>query len=156
MCRAEHYWIINGYTGEVVKKIKTGGRPHNTRVSEDGKFMYLSPMGKPKRVFIVNIEEGHRVVGEIKFSNSVRPSTLTKNGKLFFQHVDGLNGFEVASIRKEEILSRVEHKEKLGCIKLHNKLGWLSNKGFKRCHGLEIRPDQKEIWSFSLDYHTAD
>ena len=49
------YWVIDGREKKVVAKIETGGRPHNTQASRDGKFMYLSPMGPPKRVTIVRM-----------------------------------------------------------------------------------------------------
>lgn len=150
-CRDGHYWVIDGDSGEVLTKIKTGGRPHNTSVSDDGQFMYLSPMDAPKKVTIVNTQIGHQVVGTIEFNNSVRPPAITKDGQLFFQQVDGLNGFEVASIPQQKQIARVEHEEKLGSFKLHNKLGWLSNRGFNRCHGLEIHPNQQEIWSVCGD-----
>ena len=77
----------------MITKIETGGRPHNTTVSPDGKRMYLSPMGGPKRVTIVDIAAGHKVIGEIPFEDSVRPPAISGDEKLFFQHIDGLLGF---------------------------------------------------------------
>ena len=72
-CNDGHYWVIDGESRKVVEKIKTGGRPHNTQASRDGRWMYLSPMGNPKRVTIVDVKAGHKVVGHIPFSASVRP-----------------------------------------------------------------------------------
>ena len=44
-CNDGQYWVIDGEKKTVVAKIKTGGRPHNTTVSANGKRMYLSPGG---------------------------------------------------------------------------------------------------------------
>ena len=40
-CEDGKYWVVDGREKKVVKKIITGGRPHNTTVSADGKRMYL-------------------------------------------------------------------------------------------------------------------
>jgi YVTN family beta-propeller protein len=143
-CNDGLYWVIDGVERKVVAKIKTGGRPHNTQASRDGRWMYLSPMGAPKRVTIVDVKAGHKVVGHIPFSNSVRPPALAKSNKRFFQHVDGLVGFEVADIAKRKVIARIKHK---------------IPKGYEgkpsRCHGLAIRPDQREIWSCNVEHMTV-
>ena len=46
-CKDGNYWVIDAEKKEVVKKIFTSGRPHNTQASRNGKRMYLSPMGSP-------------------------------------------------------------------------------------------------------------
>ena len=145
-CRDEHYWVIDTRSREVVTRIHTGGRPHNTSASPDSRFMYLSPMGSPRAVTIVDIEAGHRIVGKIPFDDSVRPPALSADGQHLFQHIDGLNGFQAASIEDRRVISTVKHSTRLGLIPL-GFAGWLGFSGLKRCHGLEIRPDQAEIWS---------
>jgi YVTN family beta-propeller protein len=145
-CRDEHYWVIDAEKKEVVTRIHTGGRPHNTQISRDGRTAFLSPMGTPSRVTIVDIEAGHEVVGEIAFAASVRPPALSDDGRLF-HHVDGLNGFQVADISRRDVVATVEHRTSLGWFLVHPKLGWLGTSGLRRCHGLAIRPDQREIWS---------
>ena len=124
-----------------VSKIKTGGRPHNTQCSRDGRWMYLSPMGDPHRVTIVDVKAGHKVVGHLPFSDSVRPPALSADNKRFFQNVDNLIGFEVADIEKRKLVARIKHKvpEEFKDKK-------------SRCHGLAIRPDQKEIWSCNVEH----
>ena len=51
------------------------------------------------RVTIVGIAAGHRVVGDILFAASVRPSALASDGRPY-RHVDGSNGFQVADVRR--------------------------------------------------------
>ncbi|MEX2207021.1 MAG: hypothetical protein WEF50_12405 [Myxococcota bacterium] len=157
-CRDEHYWVVDAEKRVVVARIRTGGRPHNTRVSRDGRFVYLSPMGAPKRVTIVDVSAGHSVVGEIPFGSSVRPSALSEDGRLF-HHVDGLNGFRVADVERRELVATVEHRTPLGWLLVHPKLGWFGPDGLQRCHGLAVRPDQREVWSAcgaSVTVHAID
>ncbi|MDP7274704.1 MAG: hypothetical protein QF363_04445 [Planctomycetaceae bacterium] len=140
-CNDGKYWVIDGIERKVVKKITTGGRPHNTQASRNGRRMYLSPMGSPRRVTIVDVLDGHKVIGAIPFSNVVRPPALAPDESRHFQHVDGLIGFEVADITKRKVVARIHHKVPDG----------LQDKP-SRCHGLAVRPDQKEIWSCNVDH----
>ena len=146
-CRDGHYWVIDGKQKKLLKKIYTGGLPHNTIISADGHFAYLSPMGTPHKVTIVDIKADHQLLGTLPFSESLRPSALSANGKYFFQHIDKLNGFEVTNIPARTFEQSVAHKNSLGISTTIGPLGWINHKGFQRCHGLAIRPDQQEIWS---------
>jgi DNA-binding beta-propeller fold protein YncE len=145
-CGDEHYWVVDAVKREVVARIHTGGRPHNTQISRDGRTAFLSPMGAISRVTIVDVEAGHEAIGEIAFAASVRPPALSDDGRLF-QHVDGLNGFQVADVSRRKVVATVEHRTALGWLLVHPMLGWLGPNGLQRCHGLAIRPDQREIWS---------
>lgn len=141
-CADGKYWVVDGEKKEVVTKIETGGRPHNTTISPDGKRMYLSPMGDPKRVTIVSIDEGHKVIGEIPFDNVTRPPAISGDEKFFYQNIDGLLGFQVADIAERKVIATVKHDipaEKQGVE--------------SRCHGLCVRPDQKEIWSCNVEHN---
>lgn len=141
-CNDGHYWVVDGQERQVVKRIPTGGRPHNTQCSRDGRWMYLSPMGSPKKVTIVDVQAGHEVVGEIPFDNVTRPPALAADNKRFFQHIDSLLGFQVADIEKRRVIATVQHPIPEDKQSLRS-----------RCHGLCIRPDQKEIWSCNVEHH---
>ncbi len=143
-CDDGKYWVVDGEEKKVVTKIETGGRPHNTTVSPDGKRMYLSPMGTPKRVTIVDVYGGHKVIGEIPFDNVVRPPSISADEKLFFQNIDGLLGFQVADIVARKVIHTVEHRIAEDKRKVNS-----------RCHGLGVRPDQKEIWSCNVEHTTV-
>lgn len=140
-CNDGMYWVINGRTKKLVTKIRTGGRPHNTQASRDGKLMYLSPMGNPKMVTIVDVQAGHKVIGTIPFANVVRPPALSADGQRLYQHIDGLIGFQAADTTSRQTIATVNHKIP----------GELRTKG-SHCHGLAIRPDQKEIWSCNVEH----
>jgi DNA-binding beta-propeller fold protein YncE len=143
-CEDGNYWVIDGEKKTVAAKIKTGGRPHNTTISPDGKRMYLSPMGTPRRVTVVDIAAGHKVVGEIPFDDSVRPPAISSDEKRFFQNIDGLLGFQVADIAARKLVRTVKHDI---AAELKEKPS--------RCHGLCVRPDQKEIWSCNVMHQTV-
>lgn len=146
-CRDGHYWVIDASRRKIVAKIETGGRPHNTTAAPDGSLVYLSPMGPQNRVTIVDPNKDHAVVGGITFSGSVRPPAIAPLRDLFFQHVDGLNGFEVADLEGLRVVARVEHSVGLGMLMVPNKIGFLGFSGLSRCHGLAVRPGDGEIWS---------
>lgn len=154
-CRDEHYWIVDASTGSVVKKIRTGGRPHNTAISANGARAYLSPMGEPPAVTIVDVQNRHSVVGTIPFQDSVRPSALTRDGRLLFHHVDGINGFQVADTHQQKAVATIEHRTPLDGVLLVNSVGWFGFGGFERCHGIAVRPDQAEVWSVCADTVTV-
>lgn len=151
-CRDGHYWVVDATAKKVVKRVHTGGRPHNTQASRDGRFMYLSPMGDPKGVTVVDVLAGHEIVGFIPFSESVRPPALSADGRLLFQQVDTLNGFEVADTQRHKVIATVKHSSNLGWLMPVRQLGYMTFDGFKRCHGLSIRPDQQEVWSVCAEY----
>jgi hypothetical protein len=146
-CRDGNYWVIDSEKRIIAAKIHTGGRPHNTTASPNGEFVYLSPMGDPKSVSVVAPHLDHKIVGSFQFSNSVRPPAISEQKGHFFQHVDGLNGFEVADLISRERVARIEHITNLGLPIVPQMLGFLSWTGFNRCHGLAVRPGDQEIWS---------
>jgi YVTN family beta-propeller protein len=135
------YWeVIDLAKMQIVEKIFTGGRPHNTLCSPNGKRMYLAPMGNPKKVTIVDAGT-HKVIGEIPFSSVVRPIAISADEKRFFAEVDGLVGFEVADLEAKKMIHRVVAE-----------LTPEQKKMPSRSHGLGLRPDQKEIWECDVEH----
>ena len=142
-CADGQWWVVDGEQKKVVTRIKTAGRPHNTVVSPDGKRMYLSPLGAPQRVTIVDVENNHKVIGEIPFDNITRPPAISSDEKRFFQNIDRLLGFQVADIAQRKVIRTVKHT-----------LAEDKRDKPSRCHGLAVRPDQQEIWSCNVEHHT--
>ncbi len=78
----------------------------------------------------------------------MRPPAISPDGRLLFQHLDGLNGFKVADLQEREVVATVRHSRSLGWFLLPlKKLGWLGPHGLNRCHGLAVRPGAAEVWS---------
>lgn len=148
-CGNGEYWVINAKNFHIEKKVYTGGRPHNTTVHPNKPLMLLSPMspiGVAKPVTIIDTRD-HQVVNEIAFGSSVRPPAISADGELFFQQVDGVNGFRVANLKNSKVIREVNHPGCLGLYALVPALGWFNWRGFYRCHGLAVRPNSEEIWS---------
>jgi DNA-binding beta-propeller fold protein YncE len=141
-CADSKWHVVDGHERRVVKTIHTGGRPHNTVVSPDGKRMYLSPMGYPHAVTIVDVEADHKVIGEIPFRDVTRPPAITSDERLFFQNIDNMLGFQAADISQRRVAKTIEH-----FIPDERRGEW------SRSHGLGIRPDQQEIWSCNVEHH---
>jgi YVTN family beta-propeller protein len=139
-CVDGHYEVVDLANAKIIERIFTGGRPHNTLCSADGKHMYLAPMGAPKKVTIVDTA-AHKVIGEVPFSNVVRPIALTLDEKRLFANVDGLVGLEQADLATRKMVHRVP----AGLAEEHLKKA-------SRSHGLGIRPDQKEIWECDVEH----
>ena len=138
---ADFWEVIDLPKAKITDRIFTGGRPHNTVCSADGKHMYLAPMGFPKKVTIVDVAT-HKPIGTIAFSNVVRPIALRRDEKYLYAEVDGLVGVEVADVEARRMIHRVPAK-----------LSKANQTIPSRSHGLDIRPDQKELWECDLEHH---
>jgi DNA-binding beta-propeller fold protein YncE len=156
-CRDGQYWVVNGQTGEVVRRISTGGRPHNTQISNDGRLAFLSSMADAHEVFVIDIAADHQVRHRIRFGGSLRPSALAADSRMLAQQIDGLNGFQVVDVGRGSLVATVQHRTPLGGLRLPflDHIGRLGTDGLRRCHGLAIRPDQREIWSVCADHVTV-
>ncbi len=135
-----YYEVVDLAKAQIIERIFTGGRPHNTICSSDGKRMYLAPMGAPKRVTIVDVAT-HKPIGEIPFSNVVRPVAISQDEKRLYAEVDGLVGIEVAEVGARRMIHRIPAELRPELTKVAS-----------RSHGLGIRPDQKEIWECDVHH----
>lgn len=135
------YEVIDLTQAKIIDRIVTGGRPHNTVCSADGRHMYLAPMGSPKKVTIVDVAT-HKPIGAIPCSNVVRPIALSRDEKRLFAEVDGLVGVEVADVESRRMIHRVLAE-----------LAEAHRTTASRSHGLGIRPDQQELWECDVDHH---
>jgi YVTN family beta-propeller protein len=132
-CDDASWWVVDTASAKVLKKIATGGRPHNTLSSSDGKRMYLGPKGS-YHVLIADAVE-HKLAGEIKTSDAPRPIVLSADEKRLYANVDTLIGFEIADIEKRKVIHRVEADVPEDQLRKAS-----------RSHGIGIRPDGKELW----------
>jgi YVTN family beta-propeller protein len=134
--------VIDLAKGKVVERIPagSGSRPHNTLCSADGKHMYLAPMGSPHKVLVADTST-HKVVGEIKLSDVVRPIALSPDEKRLYANVDGLVGIEVADVATRKKIDRVPAE----LTAEQKKVG-------SRSHGVGVRPDGKEVWTCDVNH----
>ncbi len=145
----DHWHVVDGLSGEVIKKIVLKSGAHNTIVSLDSKHAYLAGLKSP--LLRVTDTSNHEVIREVgPFGNVVRPFTINGAQTLCFVNVNELLGFEIGDLRSGKMLHRIEVQGfKKGPTKRH---GCPS-------HGIGLTPDEKEIWladSFNNRLHIFD
>jgi len=138
-CDDASWWVVDTEKTEVITKIATGGRPHNTLSSSDGKRMYLGPKGSYHVLIADSVS--HKLTGEIPLSDAPRPIVLSKDEKRLYANVDTLIGFEVADIPSRKMIYRVEADVPAELLRKAS-----------RSHGIGLTPDQREIWMCDV-YH---
>ena len=130
----DHWNVVDGASGEVIRRIETKSKAHNTVCSIDGSRMYLAGLGSP--ILQAADTKTHELAEKIgPFSASIRPYTVSRAHA--YVNVNGLLGFEIGDLKTGKMLHRVEVKgfEK-GTVKRH---GCPS-------HGIGLTPDGKEVW----------
>ena len=158
----DSWWVIDAASGDVKTKVAvTHGKeyndghpiggigPHNTWMNRDGTRVYLEVLTVPY-IFIADTAT-NQIIGKVgPFSRGIRPFTVTDDEKYVFVNVDLLLGFEVGAARVDgrwggPMLHRVEAKtpqERLEQIPKPPARMPHSTPS----HGINIRPDQKEVW----------
>lgn len=158
----ESWWVIDAATGDVKAKIPVahgknyedhpilGIGPHNTWMNPDGSRVYMSVLTVPY-VYIADTRT-NQLIGKVgPFSKGIRPFTVTNDEKYVFANVDWLLGFEVGEARRPDgqwggkMLYRVEaHTPASRLAQMPNPPAKKPHSTFS--HGINIRPDQKEVW----------
>lgn len=159
----DSWWALDAATGDPIAKIPvTHGKdyaadnhpilgigPHNTWMNPDGSRVYLEVLTDPY-VYIADTRT-NRLIGKVgPFSKGIRPFAVTDNEQYVFANVDWLLGFEIGTVRTGEewggkMLYRVEAKPPAA------RLEQIPNPPVRKphstpSHGVNIRPDQKEVW----------
>jgi DNA-binding beta-propeller fold protein YncE len=162
--RDEDFWhVLNAADGAVKAKITvargenyTDGwqigsiGPHNTWINPAGTRVYMQVLTVPY-IFIADTHT-NEIIGKVgPFSKGVRPFTVSSDEKYVYANVDRLLGFEVAAVKTPDnkwggkVLHRVEAKTP------ETRLAEIPNPPVRKphstpSHGINIRPDQKEVW----------
>src|SRR2546423_8012417 len=145
----DHWHVVEGLTGDVIKKITPKSGAHNTIVGLDGKHAYLAGLKSP--LLRMTDTSNHEIIREVgPFSNFIRPFTVNASQTLCFVNVNELLGFEIGDLRSGKMLHRVEVTEfpkgppaRHGCPS----------------HGIGLTPDEKELWltdAFNRRLHIFD
>jgi DNA-binding beta-propeller fold protein YncE len=132
----DHWNIVDAKTGDLITRIETKSRAHNTVVSLDGKFMYLAGISSP--LLPVADTATHKIVQKVgPFGAGIRPFTVNADRSLVYVNVNELLGFEIGDLKTGKLLHRVEVQGfKKGMVKRH---GCPS-------HGIGLTPDETEVW----------
>ena len=132
----DHWNIVDALTGDLITRIETKSRAHNTVVSLDGAQMYLAGIKSP--LLPVADTKTHKIIQNVgPFGAGIRPFTVNADRSLVFVNVNELLGFEIGDLKSGKLLHRVEVQGfKPGPVKRH---GCPS-------HGVGLTPDEKEVW----------
>ena len=166
--REEDDWkVIDTATGDVLAQIPTEhGKnydvhpianpvgPHNTWINKQGSRAYLEVLTVPY-VRIVDTTT-NQVIGKVgPFAKGIRPFAVSEDEKYLYANVDGLLGFAVGAVKQggqwggPALYSVEAHTppERLAQMPppAHRPHSTPS-------HGLNIRPDQKEVWVADTTY----
>jgi len=129
-----HCWmVIDGQSGEEIKRIPVKGPSHNTLTSLDGKFAYLASNTTLTVVDTSTNEKVHEItpIGE----KGVFPFTVNAAGTRGYVCLGGTVGFDIADLTNGKVLGRVI-ADKDGSGKPQR----------RRTHGAGLTPDEKELW----------
>ncbi len=131
------FWnVVDCQTGDVLKKIETGGRAHNTLYGPSGRHVYLGNLASP--LLHVADPRTHTVTQRVgPFGSNVRPFTINAAETRAFVTVDSLLGFEVGDLTTGKKLQRITVEGwNMGPVRRHG----------NPSHGIALTPDETEIW----------
>ena len=131
------FWnVVDCRTGDVLQKIETGGRAHNTLYGPSGNHVYLGNLASP--LLHVADPKTHTVTRKVgPFGSNVRPFTINAAETLAFVTVDSLLGFEVGDLTTGQKLARIPVEGwNAGPVRRHG----------NPSHGIALTPDETEIW----------
>jgi DNA-binding beta-propeller fold protein YncE len=151
------WYVIDAATGDVLtrvttergKQYETGDTigswgPHNTWSNPAGTRVYLSVLTVPY-LYVADAAR-YTILQKIgPFARGIRPFAVSDDERYVFANVDALLGFEVADVKSGKVIHRVVAKtpaERLPNVKPTTKALPHSTPS----HGINITPDQKEVW----------
>ena len=131
------FWnVVDCLTGEIITKINSFKRAHNTIYGASGDQVYLGDIGNPW-LYIAGTKTNtiQKKVGP--FGNYVRPFTINGKETLTYVTVDSLLGFEVGNLNTGEKTARVMVEGwNAGPVRRHG----------NPSHGIGLTPNEKELW----------
>ena len=125
--------VLSTTNGAVIGTIQGGAGPHNTVVSNDGRFVYLG--GRAYNFLDVYEVETGKVKEIGPLVGTVRPLTVNGSNTLAFTTATGFDGFQVSSITTGKVLFTVSFGE--------------VPKEFEftgPSHGISMSPDEKQVY----------
>jgi len=152
--RYSRFWdIVDLNKRKIVASIEIPyGNPHNTWCSKDGTKMYLAALGN-ENLYVADISS-QKIIGtvgpfetnpddpwswtQLKHNGpkGIRPFAVSNDDRYAYVNLDGILGYEIGDIKTGKMIARVDIK---GFEKLRGS-------HLTTSHGVNITPDQKEIW----------
>jgi YVTN family beta-propeller protein len=127
--------IVDIELGKVVKNlpVKT---PHNCYNAKRNDHLWVTSMGDHK-VNLIDLKS-LSYLAEIPVGGVPRPLAVTRDEKLLYCALSDLHGFVIADVAQKKVIARVE----LPALPAGAKLPVPNTP----THGLELSPDEKELW----------
>jgi YVTN family beta-propeller protein len=133
--------VIDTAAGKVVQSVEVGRHPHNCYCPAGSKHVYVTSIAE-RRVCAFDFNHGHRLTQTVTFDGNVRPLCVTRDEKRLFVALEGLHGFGWADLTTGREVERV--KRPLPPPEDRSKFAYLDT------HGLELTPDNRELWVTSF------
>jgi DNA-binding beta-propeller fold protein YncE len=166
--RNESFWkVVDAKTGEATATIETEhGKnyavhpignpvgPHNTWINPSGTRAYLEVLTVPN-VRVVDTAT-NQVIGSVgPFSKGIRPFAVSNDDHFLYANVDGLLGFEIATIDKDGRGGKMIYRAETHTPP--ERLAEMPNPPAHRphstpSHGINLTKDQKEVWVADSTY----
>jgi YVTN family beta-propeller protein len=131
--------IVDTRRHEVVDRFPIGLGGHGTRLSPDGKRLYVGSMFLD--VLTVFDLTTLKPVKKLPFKDAVRPFAFTRDEKTLYVQLSRLHGFEVVDLTKDEIVREVLLPPLPSDAPLPKFYPHTYN------HGLELSPDEKLLFA---------
>ncbi|HEV3141133.1 MAG TPA: cupin domain-containing protein [Vicinamibacterales bacterium] len=132
------WYVVRASDGTLATSINKEGSPHNTIVSDDGRFAYLESQGRQTPMLTVVDTATNTVVKEVgPFGNMVRPFTINTAQTIVYANINDVLGFEVADLRTGKVL----HHVVVDGVPTEN-----SPVHGMPSHGIALTQDETEVW----------
>jgi YVTN family beta-propeller protein len=133
--------VIDTRTDQVVESVSIGRFPHNCYCPPGAKHVYVTSVND-RRVREFDFNHGHRLVQTVTFDGNVRPLCVTRDEKRLFVALEGLHGFAWADLTTGREVEQVQRP--LPPPERRSKFAYMNT------HGLELTPDNRELWVTSF------
>jgi len=133
------YWkVIDGADGHLVDEVKVAAGAHDTICSHDGRYIYCG-CTKFNMFSVIDTTTNTVVKQAGPLSGVIWPFSVNGAGTIGYINVDHFVGFEICDLRSGEVLHKVRVKG------LEDQV--------RRCHGIGLTPDEKEVWLVDQEIH---
>jgi YVTN family beta-propeller protein len=133
--------VIDTQTDRVVQSVAIGRFPHNCYCPPGSKHVYVTSVND-RRVREFDFSHGHRLVQTVTFDGNVRPLCVTRDEKRLFVALEGLHGFAWADLMTGREVEQI--RRPLPPPERRSKFAYMNT------HGLELTPDNRELWVTSF------
>ncbi|MFN3322421.1 MAG: hypothetical protein ACK5AZ_02905 [Bryobacteraceae bacterium] len=122
--------VVNGRTGELIKRIQVGPQAHNSIVNLDGTRLYLGTR-TTLTIFDTANEKVIRQIPDVG-ERGIFPFTIDSANRYGYICLGATIGFDVVNLQTGKVLHRV----------IANSHEPIRN----RTHGVGLTPDERELW----------